>query len=335
MSLTNTVAFSEIFTRGTISNTDVSALRRSFYDDGAITAEEAEQLFKLNDTCLVSDIDWADCFVEMLTDYVVHQVKPEGYVTAENASWLIARISKDGRIESKTELELAINIVDKARWCPPSLVTLALEQVKCAVINNEGPLRSGKSMTAGMVTESEVELLKRILYAFGGDGNIAITHTEASILCEINDATAGAENAESWRDLYVKAMANAVMSASGYKVPSREQALAREMWLERRGEAGPAAAFGSIIGSGLGGVLAAYRELSGEEQAMAQLERQRIEIITAEEVTPAEANWISQLLNRDGRLTPNELALVEFLKENSPKVASGLLTSLNRPQSAA
>ncbi len=335
MSLSNAVSFSAILARGTISNADVNALRKSFYEDGAIAADEAEQLFKLNDVCKVSDIDWADCFVEMLTDYVVNQVKPEGYVTAENATWLHARITSDGRVDSKTELELLINVIDKARWCPPSLVTLAMEQVKLAVIHNEGPLRSGKSLVKGTVTEGEVELIKRILYAFGGEGNIAITQAEAQLLCEINDATAGAENAEGWSDLFVKAMANAVMSASGYKVPSREQALAREAWLERRGEAGPAAMLGGLLSSGLSGVLAAYRELSPEERAMAQLERQRIEIITAEQVTPAEAGWLAEMLNRDGQLTSNETALIDFLKAHSPKVATELIQATAGSRSAA
>ena len=79
-------------------------------------------------------------------------------------------------------------------------------------------------------------MIRRILYAFGGDGNVAITRPEAEVLFEINDATADGTNAEGWRDLFVKAIANCVLAASMYTAPSREQALTREAWLDRRGD---------------------------------------------------------------------------------------------------
>ena len=39
----------------------------------------------------------------------------------------IERISRDGRVETKTELELLVNVLDKARWAPQSLVRFALD----------------------------------------------------------------------------------------------------------------------------------------------------------------------------------------------------------------
>ena len=104
MSVLSAVSISEIKARGSIKDADVLKLRSKYYDDGHITAEEAEIIFALNDACPVQDPAWADCFVETITDYIVEQAKPEGYLTSENAAWLIQRISKDGRIESKTEM---------------------------------------------------------------------------------------------------------------------------------------------------------------------------------------------------------------------------------------
>ena len=194
MSLLNAISVDAIRARGSITDGDVLLLRRAFYEDGAIDPAEAEVLFALNTTCPVQEPHWADCFVEMLTDYVVNQAKPEGYVTIENAEWLVSQIAKDGSVESKTELELLINVLDKARWSPQSLVAFALAQVERAVIEGTGPLRAGKSLAAGVINEAEVELLKRILYAFGGDGNIAITRPEAEILFAIDAATQGQDN---------------------------------------------------------------------------------------------------------------------------------------------
>ncbi len=236
MGVLSAVSVAEIKARGSIKDADVLKLRRSYYDDGHITADEADIIFALNDACPVQDPAWADCFVETITDYIVEQAKPEGYLTADNAAWLIERISKDGRIESKTEMELLVSVLDKARWAPQSLVRFALDQVKDAVINGTGPLRSGKLLEPGIVSEADVDLLRRILYSFGGDGNIAVTQPEAEILFDIDAATADADNHPAWRDLFVKAIANCVMAASGYATPPREEALARDAWLDRRGD---------------------------------------------------------------------------------------------------
>ena len=144
MGVLSAVSVAEIKARGSIKDADVLKLRRSYYDDGQITADEADAIFALNDACPVQDPAWADCFVETITDYIVDQAKPEGYLTTENADWLIERISKDGRIETKTEMELLVSVLDKARWAPQSLVRFALEQVKDAVIDGTGAAALGQ-----------------------------------------------------------------------------------------------------------------------------------------------------------------------------------------------
>ena len=55
MSVLSTVSISEIKARGSIKDADVLKLRRNYYDDGHITAEEAEIIFALNDACPVQD----------------------------------------------------------------------------------------------------------------------------------------------------------------------------------------------------------------------------------------------------------------------------------------
>jgi hypothetical protein len=326
MAIATAFSTREIKARGSIKDTDVLRLRRVFYENGCISTEEAETLFELNDACPVQDATWADCFIEMLTDYLVNQVRPEGYLTADNADWLIARIAKDGKVNSKTELDLLVNVLDKARWAPERLVRFALEQVKIAVISGNGPLRTSCSLDRGCIGAGEVELLRRILYAFGGDGNTAITRTEAEVLFEIDAATAAAQNHPSWRDLFVKAIANCVMVASGYAPPTREEALAREAWLDRRGELSPANLLngvshkisGSII-AGFKPFLSRYRGQSVEDRTISRLERQKIEIITNEQVTEAEAAWLAGQIGRSGKPTANEQALLEFLQRECPK----------------
>jgi hypothetical protein len=335
MSVLDAISVAEICARGTITEADVSALRRAFYDDGKIDATEAAALCALNRTCTAQDASWADCFVEMLTDYVVNQDKPHGYVTAENAEWLAVQITTDGRINSKTELELLVNVLDKARWSPQSLVAFALDQVKTAVIEGTGPLRANGAVEACVINEAEVELLKRVLYAFGGDSNIAVTRPEAQILFDIDAATAGNANAESWPDLFVKAIANSVMAASGYAAPSREQALARETWLEKRNDLSPSALAQKALNAGLSGILSAYREQSSIERAIAALERQKVEIITADEVIVADAEWLAGRIAADGKTSPNEQQLLAFLATNNQKMTPELDRLLMHVKSAA
>ncbi len=334
MGVLSAVSVSEIKARGSIKDADVLKLRRSYYDDGHITAEEAEAIIALNDACPVQDPAWADCFVETISDYIVDQAQPEGYLTAANAAWLIERVSKDGRIETKTELELLVNVLDKARWAPQSLVTFTLKQVKEAVIVGSGVLRNGKQLGAGVVTEGDVDMLRRILYAYGGDGSIGVTQPEAEVLFDINDATADADNHPCWRDLFVKAIANCVMSASGYAAPAREIALARDAWLDRRGDL----ALESIVsgmGSGLKNFLTGYRKQTDEERAIARLTQQKIEIVTNEGVSTAEATWLAERIGRDGRMTPNEQALLLFLKADSGSIHPVLRDLVERASVAA
>ena len=326
----------EILARGTIRDSDVLKFRRVFYEDGIVSAEEAELLFKLNDGCQIKDACWADFFVEAITDFVVFQAQPQGYVTADNAHWLIDRIGKNRLVDSQNELELVVNVLDKARWAPIGLVKFALEQVKHAVISGSGPLRNGASLEPGRISAGEVDLLRRILYAFGGDGHVAVTRDEADILFDIDEAVEDAEPNPAWTDLFVKAVANVIMASSGYSVPSREEALREEASLDHPEQKTSVLAFLlSMVSSNLASVQDAYRDQTPEERALARLEHQRIEIITNEAITEAEATWLATRLGRDGRLSPSEHALVSYLKHESPKIHPVLIEAVDRLGCAA
>ena len=335
MSVVKSISFDEICQRGCIRDTDVQTLRALFYGSDQIATQEAESLFEINDACRVQDPSWADFFVEAISDFVINEAQPEGYVTKENADWLIACISHDGAIHTQTELELVLTVLDRARWSPESLIVFTLEQVKLATIGGKGPMRMNGFVAAGVVTDKDVNILRRALYAFAGDGNIAITRREAEVLFDINDATAEAENSPAWTELFVKAIASCVMAASGYAVPPRSVALRREQWLESRGDLSIGSILSSAFSGGLSGVLGHYHEQSDEERALARLEQQRLEIITNQQITGGEANWLAERMGRDNLLTNNEIALLQCLKEASPKIDPQLTPLLNRAELAA
>lgn len=334
MSILRAVSVDTIISRGSVRDQDVMRMRQAFYDDGLITPEEAMSLIRMNEACPVQDAAWAPFFVQAICDYVVNQAEPEGYVTAANADWLISMIAPDGRVRTKTELDLLLKVLDTARWSPERLVRFALEEIKRAVIEDDGPLRPKGTRSAGNISDAEVDLIRRILYAFGGDGNIAVTRAEAEVLISIEESLAGGTPNAAWTDLFVKAMANVILAVSGYAPPSREEALRSDAWLKRRGELSPANLLGAMVSGSLSSVWDAYTEQSSEERALARLERQRIEIITNEEITEGEAAWLVERLTRDDRLTPTEIALIEYLRREATMLHPSLVELVRRTSAA-
>ena len=85
-----------------IAAEDVAMLRHEVFGDGVVTRGEAEALFALDATAKDKCQEWPPFFVEAVTDYIVHQEKPSGYISQDNADWLIRTISRDGMVDSRT-----------------------------------------------------------------------------------------------------------------------------------------------------------------------------------------------------------------------------------------
>lgn len=334
MSILRSVSVDDILSRGSIHDHDVMRMRQSFYDDGVISPDEASALIQINEACRVQDAAWTPFFVQALCDYVINQSEPEGYITAANADWLISRIAPEGKLRTKAELDLVLKLLETARWSPERLVRFALDEVKRAVVDGDGPLRAHGARTTGTITDAEVEIIRRVLFAFGGDGNIAITRAEAEVLIAIEESLETDSPNAAWTDLFVKAMANAILASSGYGPPSREEALRADAWLKRRGDLSMTNLVGAMVTSSLSSVWDAYTEQSSEERALARLERQRIEIITNEEVSDSEATWLVERLTRDDRLTPTELALIDYLRREATMLHPALVDLVRQTAAA-
>lgn len=312
-----------------ITPLDVLELRKLVFRDGVVACREAEALFALNDACPEQCSEWAAFFVEAITDYIVHQEKPAGYVTARNAEWLINAISHDGKVDTMTKMELLVRVLEKAKFSTERLAAFALQQVKHAVVDGEGPLAGGE-LVPGVIEKGEVDLVRRVLYAFGGDGNIAITRAEAEVLFEINDAVADARNDASWNDLFVKAVANFVMCASGYQAPTREVALRQENFLDRA-DADIGGFMARMASTGGRELLAAYRQ-SVDIDADWEARNQWNDACAkrAERCDNVEARWLAERIGKDGKLQENELALVRFIKQTSPEIHPDLQLLLEK-----
>src|SRR5688500_1007120 len=105
--------------RGAVSAHDVLALRRAVFSDDGVAPDEAEMLFDLDEADLERAPEWKEFFVEAITDIVVRQQRPAGYVLAEQAAWLIKLIDRDARTRTDSELELLVRILEAAQAAPP------------------------------------------------------------------------------------------------------------------------------------------------------------------------------------------------------------------------
>jgi len=311
-----------IFQKGRIDAEDALDLRRLVYTgDGAISADEAEWLFRLNDRCDGECDAWPDLFVEALTDYIVNQTFPERHISEENARWLIDRISQSGIVKSRTELELLVKVLEVAQSSPESLERFALDQVRRGALFGTGPTRVGVDLEPGRIGEGEVDLLRRILYAYGGGRAIAISRSEAEALFDIADATVDEDNHPSWADLFVKAIANYLMALSGYRVPTREEALKREAWLADT-EVNVSGFFRRAFSGGLSGVLDAYKPR--EPETKVRFDEMQSEIAANEHITAEEADWLIERIQGDGIMHENERALLRFIRDESPQIDPSL-----------
>jgi hypothetical protein len=307
-------AVKAILARGGIAADDVLKLRHRVFWKGVVTPSDAEMVFVLNDRLeRNADPSWAPFFVEALTDYFVFQAEPHGYISEQNADWLIARIARSGHVDTACELELLVKSLERAKLSPVKLVTFALEQIKWGVIGSQGYVGTQHQGEPGVVDRAETELVRRILFAFGGDGNISVTRQEAGVMFDINDSTLETKNDPGWSDLFVKALANFLMAASGYQVPTRQEALRREAWLDA-----PTPGIGGFMSQMLAGSLSAMWDactngtLDGEPRHRSG--SPGLTIGFEPRASEEDARWVAERIRRDRALRANEMVLINFLK---------------------
>ena len=314
----------ELIEKKRVTDEDVLRLRREVYRDGVVNREEARDIFALDHQVTDKPDSWREFFVEAIADYLVAKEAPRGYISNSNAEWLIDAISHDGVVDYRTELELLIKAMEKATSVPPHLSAFALDQVAIAVVEGKGAVARGRTLTPGVIGEHEVELLRRILYAGGGDGNVAITRDEAEVLFRINDNTAEADNHLSWTELFTKAVACSLMAASGYAVPSREEALRREEWLGDT-SVNLGRFFSRMFAGSLDAHLDAIRLETGSEAYYGRRNADKAaELSSSEKIDASEAEWLVSRIGRDGLLHDNEKELLGFLKRESPHIHPAL-----------
>lgn len=317
----------ELAARGEILPADVLKLRREVFHDGLATREEAEALFALDAACADKCSEWFAFFSEAVSDYVVFSEPPAGHVAPDNAAWLRRMIAHDGRVDTVSELDILIVVLEKARSVPSDLAAFALQQVADAVVDGIGPLAGDSAR--GVVSESDLKRLRRILYAAGGEESIAVSRDEADVLFAINENVVPGGNA-AFDDLFVKAIGSFLLGATGHVLPSRADALGDEAFLSDI-EPNLGRFFSRMLSGGLSAIVQASRDDHSVESHFRALNQRRAEnAARGAEIDQSEVEWLARRIGRTGMLNRNERALMTFLSENASVVHPDLEPILRR-----
>jgi hypothetical protein len=310
--------------KGSIDAADLLTLRQGVFRDGVVDRAEAETIFRLDRRCSPKAPVWGEFYVDSLTDYFVWKSQPPKYVDEAGARFLIDNITRDGRIDGKPELELLVNIVHWAESVPEDLIVLMLQAVKDSVLTPDRAAY-GQGRNAGVVTAADVALVRRAIYAPAGEGSFTVTRREAEMIFAINNATVASKNDPGWQDLFVKAIANYLMFPRGApKALPAEAYNRREAWLEERRGVGRLLA---DIGRNAASLNFAEGWTSWDPfgsraaaERKAQEDARLHEAMTRESIDEAEARWLLDRIAEDDTVHESEVALLKFIRDNSPNV---------------
>lgn len=294
---------------GAVSAEEVLSLRREGWSNGAIDADEADAIFVLNDHLKSSGPEWSDFFVEAISEYIVHSVAPRGYVSEDQGEWLIERIDSNGRLDSMTELELLAKVLEKATGVPEHLRSYALNQIEQAVLTGEGPTRDGGMLEKGNVTDGEASLLRRMIFAAGGDRPAAVSQREAEMLFRLKDATLGADNAPEWKRLFVQGIGNYLQGFGGKEPLSSERAAELEGFMNNT--AGGIGSFLSRMSHS--NVKSGFANTFGHKPDVVDMDA---DAATAHAVTETEQAWLQGRIDANGQVDEYDQALLDFLAED-------------------
>lgn len=307
-------ALSTLDGKAALDADDALALRRIIYGAGEpVAPDHVEALFQLNAHAAAISPEWRTLFIEAVLDFVVRQQEPAGYVGEARADWLIEAVKRHGRIRAD-EIEMLIAVLETADKTPPRLSAFVLGAVRALAL--------WRLKRTSALDRADVERLRRVLFAKGGDANIAVTRAEAEALFDINDALGGAAFDPDWTNLFVHAVANAVLFETPW-APDAEAELKRQAWI-RDTTIHPLQRDLDMLNDP-----AAYRHAVAEElHDLAHLDfrdhtlEQMNDAIDAletraEGVTADEAHWLLDRIGRNGEFDANERALIAFIRANA------------------
>ena len=302
--------------KGHITADDVLMLRRAFYTPSMIATEDIEALVGLDKAVNERGPEWGEFFASAVVDFVVHQQEPADYVDAAKSNWVMGVFAGD--LTCDGALEALLRVVETAIDVPADLASFILGKVKAAIA------------ARGRVDAANVAMLRRLVFAGGGPGNVGVTRGEADALFDINDACKGGSNDETWPDFFAKAVADSLTAVSPFKIESREDAAKDDAWLSERESAGgflAKMAHAPDLRGAMHDILHPFAD-EGDEWKQAEAEMESSEGDAAM-ITEEEARWLLGRFGAGGLGEP-EQRLIDLLKSISPPSLDRLSEVMSR-----
>lgn len=302
---------------GYVTADEVLFLRRTVFADGVVSNEELDALFALGARAPDGDVEWLQFFAEATSDFYLREEQPQGYLTPEEFQSLKARIGRSGDRASALEIAVLVKLLETATQTPPEMSAYAGEQIKGAILAKPN---------GAFVDKNDAMLLRRYLFANGGDANVAVTRAEAELLFDLNDATDSARNNPAWSELFVLGVVNHLMAHLGYTAPSREEAFRRNAWVRDQ-----SVNVGGFFGRMFSGVFGAVKDADADKTVyQAHNEKREADAIAAAKVTDSEADWLASRIGRDGAFDANERSLIERMRKLEDELPENLKALVNR-----
>lgn len=311
---------------GQVSDADVARLREMVWGESEIARPILDDLFLVNDNCAPQSSDWRNFFVEAVEHYLLHQKFPHGFIHENDAAWLRSNIQTNGSIGSAAELDLLVNIIEAAENAPDDLKDFAIAEIERIVVSGVGVTRADHGdIRPCSIDATEVNLLRRLIFAGGGEGAVIVGSKEADMLLRLKAATLEGENAPEWMELFVQGVGNHLLAHSDYRPLSRDEAarLNREM---DHNAPNVASFFKRMIPGemfGRGTLVEAFKAVFPAKALPHSLQHgDATSALTAEE-----ADWLKDHIVLDGQTDDYEKALLAFIIDevgNLPPVLADL-----------
>jgi len=326
--------FERIEAGGRVDGSDVLALRREVFEDRGVSREEVRSIFRINQTCAEKDESWRDFFIDELTFYFIQQVTPRGYLSEENARFLIEGVTRGGHKLGAAELGLVVNIVENAHRCPETLLVFALEALKDGVLDPAScSFAAGRE--PGVVTEADVELIRSLVHGTGGGGSYTVTRREADLLFELSRSSDSEANTESWRELFAAGVGSYLLfpAADVPEVESAEAIMERHAWFASQAKSGSfLKALGRALASPDFGEAIRSLDFFGRRARREREERKALRAERHAVVNEEEAAWLLAKLGPagGGELSEDERALLGFVRARADAVHVSLEPVMER-----
>lgn len=179
---------------------DTTFLRRRAFPKGIQTTADVAAIITLNRSISPDSGDWAQFFVDSLTDFIVFHSYPQGSIDTFNADWFIATFAPEGIIHNKLKLSLLQNIIRKARYTPVTLRVLALNQLRLAIIARKGAYATGR-LEEAVITAEDMDYIASFIDLPLETSGTTLQAAELAVLRHIDNAVKENGNHPGWSEL--------------------------------------------------------------------------------------------------------------------------------------